>query len=79
MHQKEMRIVVSFSSTFDAMEAERLCMEADVPGRIIPVPEEIKADCGLAWSMPMSGEALASFRAAVEGHLVPADYRQVEL
>ena len=29
------RYVASFSSTFDAMEAERLCHEAGVEGRII--------------------------------------------
>ena len=65
-------IVVSFSSTFDAMEAERLCQEAGVAGRIIPLPVEIDSECGLAWSMPADDDAvLAAFHAATEGHLVP--------
>lgn len=72
-------IVVSFSSTFDAMEAERLCQEAGVPGRIIPLPVQITAECGLAWSMPCSGDALAAFRAAVDGAVVPEDYHQLML
>lgn len=63
--------VVSFTSTFDAMEAERLCQQAGVPGRIIPLPVEIAAECGLAWSMPPDDETRAAFLAAVEGHLVP--------
>lgn len=75
----ERKIVVSFSSTFDVMEAERLCHEAGVPGRIRPLPAGVTADCGLAWVMPFSGDALAAFRAAVEGHVVPEDYRQLVL
>lgn len=75
----ERKIVVSFSSTFDVMEAERLCRDAGVPGRIRPLPAGVTADCGLAWVMPFSGEALAAFRSAVEGHVVPEDYRQLVL
>ena len=72
-------IVVSFSSTFDAMEAERLCKEAGVPGRIIPLPVQIAAECGLAWSMPCSGDALAAFRAAIDGAVEPEDFHQLML
>ena len=75
----EHMIVVSFSSTFDAMEAERLCLAAGVPGRIRPLPAGITADCGLAWVMPFSGDVLAAFRAAIEGVVVPEDYRQLML
>ena len=28
---------------------EKACRELDVPGRLIPVPREISAGCGLAW------------------------------
>lgn len=67
----EERFVVAFASTFDAMEAERLCQEAGAAGRIIPLPVEIDAECGLAWAMPATDEALTAFNDAVEGHLVP--------
>ncbi len=73
------RIVVSFASTFDAMEAERLCQEAQVPGRIIPLPVEIDSECGLAWAMPPEDVILASFNAAVEGHLVPEGIHRIML
>lgn len=65
------RTVVAFASAFDAMEAERLCREAGVEGRIIPLPVEITAECGLAWSMPPGDDARAAFDRAVAGHLVP--------
>lgn len=77
--EKTEHIVVSFASTFDAMEAERLCQEADVAGRIIPLPVEIDSECGLAWSMPADDAALAAFHAATEGHLVPEGVHRLML
>ncbi|SEH44045.1 MULTISPECIES: DUF3343 domain-containing protein [Atopobiaceae] len=46
------RAVAAFDSTHEALECERCCREAGVLGRIIPTPTAIRADCGLAWSMP---------------------------
>ena len=46
------RAVVSFASTHAALACEAACQEAGVAGRIIPTPVSIRADCGLAWSMP---------------------------
>lgn len=34
----ERKIIVSFDSTFDVMECEQLCLDAGVPGRIMPLP-----------------------------------------
>lgn len=70
-------IIVSFDSTFDVMECERLCLEAGAPGRIIPLPGSITAGCGLCWAMPLSGDALAAFRAATEGKIEIADHHQL--
>ncbi len=51
-------LVITFASTFDAMDAEEKCRESGVPGRLIPLPPDIRADCGLAWRMPPeAGEA----------------------
>ena len=75
----ERRIIVSFDSTFEVMECERLCLAADVPGRIVPLPGSITAGCGLCWAMPFSGDALAAFRAACEGRVEVADYHQLVL
>lgn len=44
-------LVVTFKSTFDAMDTEARCREHNVKGRLIPLPADIHADCGLAWRM----------------------------
>lgn len=49
MREKRLRLIVTFSSTTAAMAAEKHCIEAGVPGRLIPVPTQITAGCGLAW------------------------------
>lgn len=49
MRKKELRLVVTFHTTADAMAMEKACKEQGVPGRIIPVPRAISAGCGLAW------------------------------
>ena len=49
MRKKEIKLVVTFHTTADAMAMEKACKENDVPGRIIPVPRAISAGCGLSW------------------------------
>ena len=49
MRKKELKLVVTFHTTADAMAMEKACKEQNVPGRIIPVPRTISAGCGLAW------------------------------
>lgn len=49
MRKKELKLVVTFHTTADAMAMERACKEQKVPGRLIPVPRAISAGCGLSW------------------------------
>ena len=49
MRKKEKKIVFAFASTAVAMKMEKTMKEAGAPGRIIPVPKEITAGCGLAY------------------------------
>jgi len=49
MRQKKPSLVVTFAATADAMAMEKYCAERELPGRLIPVPREISAGCGLAW------------------------------
>lgn len=49
MRAKELKAVVTFASTSDAMAMEAAAREHGLPGRVIPVPSEIDAGCGLAW------------------------------
>jgi len=49
MRQKELKLVVTFHTTADAMAMEKACKEQKAPGRLIPVPRAISAGCGLSW------------------------------
>ena len=49
MRKKELKLVVTFHTTADAMAMEKACKEQNAPGRIIPVPRAISAGCGLSW------------------------------
>lgn len=61
MRQKKAALVVTFSATTDAMAMERYCQERGLPGRLIPIPREIHAGCGLAWkTLPEEKEQFTS-------------------
>ena len=56
MRKKEKRLITAFYTTHDAMAFEEFCHEHGVPGRLLPLPREISAGCGLAWSAPPEDE-----------------------
>lgn len=49
MRQKRPALVIAFDSTSQAIAAETLFQNNDPPGRMIPIPAQISAGCGLAW------------------------------
>ncbi len=49
MRKKELKLVITFRTTTDAMAMEDACLKRQAPGRLIPVPKAISAGCGLAW------------------------------
>ena len=49
MRAKELKLIITFHTTADAMGMEKACKEANAPGRLIPVPRAISSGCGLAW------------------------------
>ena len=51
MRAKRPYIVLSFRATVDAMAWEKHCLAEHIPGRLIPLPRELSAGCGLAWRM----------------------------
>ena len=57
MRLKRPRLIVTFHTTTAAMGMESACAKAGLPGRLIPVPREITAGCGMAWSAPPEGRA----------------------
>ena len=52
MRLKQLRLIITFHTTTAAMGMEIACSRAGLPGRLIPVPREITAGCGMAWSAP---------------------------
>jgi hypothetical protein len=53
MRTKQLRLIVTFHTTTSAMAMEKVCAERNVPGRLIPVPRDITAGCGMAWCAPV--------------------------
>ena len=52
MREKELRLIVTFHTTANAMAMESLCKCRGLAGRLIPVPRAITSDCGIGWSCP---------------------------
>ncbi len=59
MRKKEIRTVVTFSTTTAAMKMEKMAKESKFSGRLIPIPSEISAECGLAWKCVEQSEGEA--------------------
>ncbi|MCI5648487.1 MAG: DUF3343 domain-containing protein [Fusicatenibacter sp.] len=48
--RKSNYLVITFSETTMALYMEKKCKEDGMGGRLIPLPGEIDAGCGLAWA-----------------------------
>lgn len=57
---KKMKVVYTFPSTVQALRMEQRCKREGLDGRLIPVPKQISAGCGMAWA------ALPEARASLE-------------
>ena len=49
MRKKTKQLVIPFSTTTAAMAMEKRAQEMEIFGRLIPLPSEISAGCGLSW------------------------------
>lgn len=51
MREKTPKTVITFATTTDAIAFESAAKDDPelIPGRVIPVPSEISAGCGLSW------------------------------
>lgn len=54
MREKTDCFVVTFPTTTAALAWEDVAKEKGISGRLVPIPQEITAGCGLAWKMPIS-------------------------
>lgn len=53
LRKKEPKVVITFHTTAEAIAMERACKTARLSGRMIPVPRELSAGCGLAFCAPV--------------------------
>lgn len=51
MRKKELKLIITFHTTTEAIAIEKMCVEKGFAGRLIPVPRSVTAGCGLAWSV----------------------------
>lgn len=58
MLAKRLSLVISFNKTTDAMAVEDYCIKNNIEGRLIPLPKEISAGCGLAWKCDIKNKAI---------------------
>lgn len=54
MLKKKLSLIVSFNKTTDAMAFEEYSLKNNIAGRLIPLPKEISAGCGLSWKCEVS-------------------------
>ena len=60
MREKQLRTVVTFHTTAEAMALEQICKNRGIGGKLISAPRQLSADCGIAWcrrrrlSVPLS-------------------------
>ena len=74
MREKQLRLVVAFHTATAAMALEKYCGAHEIPGRLIPIPREITAGCGLAWSAPPTARTDIERAAASVGALIDGFY-----
>ena len=60
MREKKLWLIITFHTTTAAMAMESLCTEKGLPGRLIPVPREITAGCGMSWRAPVENRLSSS-------------------
>lgn len=72
MRAKELKLIITFHTTSEAIAMERVCEKEQIKGRLIPVPREISAGCGLAWCCQRElrdrvGALMAEYKLEMEG------------
>jgi len=67
MRVKVDSLVITFPTTAAAMACEELCKKKGLPGRMIPVPGQISAGCGLAWKVSPADRPIFELELAAAG------------
>lgn len=57
LRKKSQKVIITFYTTTQAMKMESCAKKEGAPGRLIPIPREISAGCGMAWSAEVAQRA----------------------
>ena len=74
MREKKLWLVITFHTTAAAIAMEKLCRAKGLPGRLIPVPRELTADCGMSWRAEVQDRAALAALTEAEGLEVDGFY-----
>ncbi len=74
MREKKLWLIITFHTTTAAMAMEAMCANRGLPGRLIPVPREITAGCGMSWRAPVESRDELVLAAAEAGIAVDGTY-----
>lgn len=55
---KKAYLYVTFNNTMDSITAEKLFKANEVPGRLVLIPRELSAGCGMAWRSEIESQSL---------------------
>lgn len=53
MMKPQLHRIVGFHTTADALAFQAACTKRKLPGRLMTIPREVSAGCGLAWRVPI--------------------------
>ena len=67
MREKKLWLVITFHTTAAAIAMEKLCRAKGLPGRLIPVPRELTADCGMSWRAEVQDRAALAALTEADG------------
>ena len=76
--EKKDQLLITFPTTAASIALESYCRENGIPGRLIPVPGEIAAGCGMAWKTEPAQEEQMR-RVFAETGLLFQDFHRIML
>ena len=69
------KLIITFPTTVAAMAMEAACAEDGTPGRLIPVPTQISAGCGMCWAADHADEDAVLATVAAHGLAIQEIHR----
>ena len=56
MLKKELKLIITFYTSSEAMATEKVCKDAGIDGKLISAPRNLTADCGISYATDISNK-----------------------